>query len=89
MFNLKQSSPLALPCHDHCIQLSPCLLQFPLQFLNLSPLALNDSLISLYLRPLNVTDHVHLRELGLPRPDLPPYPRYLILPRSNVTLHLR
>jgi hypothetical protein len=32
---------------------------------------------------------VHLRELGLPRPDLPPYPRYLILPRSNVTLHLR
>ena len=89
MFNLEERSPLALPGHDHSIQLSPRLLKLPLELLNLRPLSLDEPLVPLYLRVLNVVDDVHLREFGLPRPDLPPYPRDLVLPRPDVALHLR
>jgi hypothetical protein len=88
MFNLKQRSPLALPCHDHSIELPPRLLELPLELLNLFLLSLDEPVVPLYLRALDMVDHVHLGELGLPRPDLPPDPRDLVLPRADVTLHL-
>ncbi len=88
MLDLKQRSPLALPGHHDRIQLPPRLLQLLSELLDDGPLSLDDPLVPLYLRALNVIDYVHLGELSLPLPDLSPDPRDLVLSRADVALHL-